>query len=279
MKELFITDLDHTFLHSSQRVTTFSREIWNSSISKSSVLSVATARGFGKTREFLHGMRLEAPLILLDGAMVVTEEKKLIELKTLDKKITSDIITEGWRFGILPFILSLNDKKTLSESFIVPTTLNSFQSSLINKSYSRDPRLRYSSKLEGETNTLKVVYIGEESLLRPLSEHLKKVFNNEVEVKLSPENYMGCYFLTILHPLGDKAHALHKVSEYLDIPLSQITVFGDSINDIEMFKIAGKSVAVSNALDEVKKEASFISSHSNDEDAVAKYLLSLREKN
>ena len=277
MKELFITDLDHTFLHSSQRVTEFSREIWNSTISSRAILTVATARGFGKTREFLNGMRLKAPLILLDGAMVVTAEKKLIELKTLDKEITDEIIAEGWKFGILPFILSLNDEKTLSEVFALPPIMNSFQSSLIKKSYSHDSRVCYSSKLKGIDNTLKVVYIGEESLLRPLSEHLKKIFDTQVEIKLSPENYMGCYFLTILHPLGDKAHALHTVSEYLDIPLSRTTVFGDSINDIEMFKIAGKAIAVSNALDEVKKEASFISPHSNDEDAVAKYLLSRKK--
>jgi len=110
-------------------------------------------------------------------------------------------------------------------------------------------------------HTLKIVYIAEETLLQPLCTHLQKTFGNEIEIKLSPENYMGCWFLTILHPLGDKAHALHKLSEYLDIPLTRTTVFGDSINDIEMFKIAGTAVAVSNAVDIVKKEASIILPH------------------
>ena len=271
MKQLFITDLDHTFLHSSQMVTQFSRDIWNSMAHKM-ILSVATARSFNKTEEFLHGMCLKAPLILLDGAMVVTSEKKIIDLKILSKKVTDAVIEEGKKFNIQPFIISLNDKKTLSETFALPPIMNSFQSFLIDKSYSTDPRINYKSKIEGVENTLKIVYMGEESLLRPLSEHLQKTFTNIIEIKLSPEKYMGCWFLTVLHPLGDKAHALHKVSEYLDIPLAKTTVFGDSINDIGMFKIAGTSVAVSNALDEVKREASIILPHSNDEDAVAKYL-------
>ena len=83
---------------------------------------------------------------------------------------------------------------------------------------------------------------------------------------------MKCYFLTILHPLSDKANALIKLHEYLNHDIKDTTVFGDSINDIGMFKIAGKAVAVANALEEVKKEADIVLKESNDEDGVAKYL-------
>ena len=108
--------------------------------------------------------------------------------------------------------------------------------------------------------------------LDPLTKHLKNLYGKYFEFKLSPENYSGGYFLTILNPLGDKAHGIAKLNEYLNVDLQDITVFGDSINDIGMFKLAGTSVAVSNALDEAKEHASIISEHSNDEDAVAHYL-------
>jgi hydroxymethylpyrimidine pyrophosphatase-like HAD family hydrolase len=119
---------------------------------------------------------------------------------------------------------------------------------------------------------LKVVYFGYEDQLRPLYEEIKRTFGKEVEAKLSPEKYGGGWFLTLLHPEGDKAHALQKVAEYLGRDTEEMTVFGDSVNDIGMFKLAGTSVAVSNALDEVKEVADIILPHSNDEDAVAKYL-------
>ena len=51
-----------------------------------------------------------------------------------------------------------------------------------------------------------------------------------------------------------------------------MSVFGDSLNDILMFKKAKVSVAVKNALEEVKKEATVILPYTNDEDGVAKYL-------
>ena len=42
-----------------------------------------------------------------------------------------------------------------------------------------------------------------------------------------------------------------------------------------MFNLAKTSVAVANAQEEVKKIATIISEHSNNEDAVAKYLQSI----
>ena len=274
MRQLFITDLDHTFLNSNQRVTPFSREVWNRK-SEEIKLSIATARSLSKTEDFFRGLKLNAPLILLDGTMVLTPNRDIIEIKTLGKRVGDMVIDIGREFNIEPFIIAIDDYRELKESFIIPPNMNYYQDKLIKSSYSKDTRLVYTKKIEGKEDTLKIVYMGEESILRPLSLKIKEILKDEIEVKLSPEKYMGCYFLTLLHPLGDKANALKIVSDYLNIPLKDITVFGDSINDIEMFKIAGTSVAVSNALDEVKREAKIILPDSNDEDGVAKYLLKL----
>ena len=271
MKKLFITDLDHTFLHSTQTVSHFSQQVWNKKADQA-MLSVATARSFSKTQEFLKELKLNLPLILLDGAMVATSEKKLISLNTLNKEVSDAIIEESISFGIYPYVIALRDKKTLDESFDIPPILNVHQKFLIDNHYTDDKRIKHSQKIQGSDETLKLVYMGEEKVLRPLSEHLKKLFGSNIEVKLSPENYMKCYFLTILHPLSDKAHALEKVHEYLNLSAKETTVFGDSINDIGMFKLAGTAVAVNNALEVVKKEADIVLKENNDEDAVAKYL-------
>lgn len=275
MKQLYVTDLDHTFLHSNQVVSDFSKKAWND-MADTKLLTVATARSYNKTQKFFKGMTLNYPLILLDGAMVVSPDKKLIDVKTLNKEIGDAVIEVGVKFDIYPFVISLDNHKTLEETFALPPIMNDFQSFLINKSYSHDPRIEYFNKIKGIKDTLKIVYMGKESTLRPLSEELKKLFGKSIEVKLAPENYMNCYFLTILHPLGDKANGLEIVCDYLDISTKNTTVFGDSLNDIGMFKLAGVSVAVRNALDELKKEASIISKFSNDEDAVIKYLQEIK---
>ncbi len=271
MPKLYITDLDHTFLRSTQTVSNFSKEIWNEK-SHHALLSIATARSFSKTSEFLEDLHLKAPLILMDGAMVVTPEQKLINLKTLNKEIGDAIIEESMEFGIFPYVISLNDHQTLDETFAIPPILNNYQEFLIKENYASDKRLSYKKRIEGAKDTLKLVYMGEEKVLRPLAQHLIKTFGSAIEVKLAPENYMQCYFLTILHPLSDKAHALTKVLEYLGKKPINTTVFGDGLNDIGMFKLAGTAVAVANALNEVKDEADIVLNENNDEDAVAKYL-------
>jgi len=272
MKQLYITDLDHTFLNSNQKVSNFSKDIWNS-ISQKARLTVATARSFAKIEEFFDGMVLNSPLILLDGALLVTPQKEIIDIKPMDKSLVDEIIYESKKFDIEPFLLTMDNRESLSEAFIIPKKMNSYQSTLIDERYTYDPRLRREESIKAPKDTLKVVYMGDKTSLSLLVEQLKKIFGSSIETKLAPEHYMGCWFLTILHPLGDKSNAIKQLSEYLNIPLEQTTVFGDNINDIGMFKIAGTSVAVNNALDEVKKEATVILPHTNNEDGVAKYLI------
>jgi hydroxymethylpyrimidine pyrophosphatase-like HAD family hydrolase len=62
----------------------------------------------------------------------------------------------------------------------------------------------------------------------------------------------------------------------MGIDKRDVVVFGDNLNDIGMFEWAGKSIAVKNALDEVKEKADIILPYTNDEDAVAKYLKEIK---
>lgn len=268
-KPIYITDLDHTFLRTDQSVSDFSAKVWNQK-SNEYILSVATARSFQKSHDFLSKLHLDAPMILLDGSMVVTSDKKLIDIKIISKALADAIIHEGKKFNILPFIIALKDMQ-LNEAFLFPTTLNTHQHGVL-ENYRNDPRMIACETLYAMEMNLKLVYFGDFDILKPLAVHLERVFGKELEYKLAPEKYSDGYFLTILHPEGDKAHALQKVMEYLGRDVADVTVFGDSINDIGMFKLAGTAVAVANALDEVKAVADIILPHSNDEDGVARYL-------
>lgn len=266
---IYITDLDHTFLRSDLSISPFSIEAWNTK-AQNALMGIATARSFTKSKELLDKLHINAPMILLDGSIIVTSDQKLIDLKTLDKKIGDAIVDVGMKFDIDPFIIGVKDKN-INESFLYPGKLNAYQKDVL-KGYKNDPRLQFNPDNRTMEQNLKIVYFGYEEQLRPLYDELKKVFGKEIEAKLSPEKYGGGYFLTLLHPEGDKAHALGKVMEYLERDAKDVTVFGDSVNDIGMFRLAGTSVAVSNALDEVKEVADIILPHSNDEDAVARYL-------
>jgi Cof subfamily protein (haloacid dehalogenase superfamily) len=269
MSKIYITDLDHTFLRSDLSISPFSTDVWNAK-AKTDIMGIATARSYTKAQDMLSKLHINAPMILLDGSIIITPENKIIDIKILDKEIGDAIVDVGSKLGIDPFVIGVKGKE-LNESFLYPRKLNDYQKTVL-KGYKDDPRMQFNPSNRTMEKNLKIVYFGYENELRPLYEELVKIFGKTIEAKLSPEKYGGGYFLTLLHPHGDKAHALVKVMEYLERDTKDVTVFGDSVNDIGMFKLAGTAVAVSNALDEVKAVADIVLPHSNDEDAVAKYL-------
>lgn len=273
MKKIYITDLDHTFLRTDLSLSNYTKKIWNS-YAKTSIMSIATARTYTKTMQFLENVTINAPMILLDGALIATKEKKIIEMKSLTQDISNMIIDEGAKLSIYPFVIAL-EGEDLHEVFLHSQHLNSYQKEVLTR-YSKDDNLLEMKDLEARQKNFKLVYIGEEEMLHELLENLKNIFAEELKYILAPEAYTGCYFLTILPQGADKSHAIKSLSEYFGFDLEKLTVFGDNFNDLGMFSMAGKSLAVANAQDEVKERASAVLNHTNDEDAVAKYLESLR---
>ncbi len=270
MKNVFITDLDHTFLRSDLSISDFTKTVWNAQ-APHAVLSVATARTYKKTMQFLSGLVINAPMILLDGALIATTQGEIIDTKTISEEAGNAIIEAGAELGIFPFVLGLEDQG-LNEAFLYPITCNAYQQVVLTR-YAKDDNLREMRNIRAMKRNLKLVYMGEETQLRELYVHVQSRFGNRFAYILAPEAYVGCYFLTILHPDADKAHGITSVSEHYGFELSRLSVFGDNLNDLGMFQLAGRAIAVANAHEELKRHADVVLAHTNDEDAVAHYLV------
>ena len=73
-----------------------------------------------------------------------------------------------------------------------------------------------------------------------------------------------------------KGNGLTALCEHLDIPLSQVMAIGDSSNDMSMLRAVGFSVAVGNAVPELKAIADAVTgdnAHDGVADAILKYVL------
>ena len=77
------------------------------------------------------------------------------------------------------------------------------------------------------------------------------------------------YYLDVTAPDANKGHGVTELARALGVPLEQVAVVGDGQNDVYMFKVAGLSIAVGNASDEVKQAADHVT-ESNEDDGVAK---------
>jgi Cof subfamily protein (haloacid dehalogenase superfamily) len=74
--------------------------------------------------------------------------------------------------------------------------------------------------------------------------------------------------IEIMNINGNKGNGLKVMAEYFDIPLEDTVAIGDQQNDVPMFKVAGLSIAMGNAVEEIKKMCDFVTL-TNDENGVA----------
>lgn len=73
------------------------------------------------------------------------------------------------------------------------------------------------------------------------------------------------YYLDVTHKDANKGQVVEFLSRRLGVPAAEIATIGDQPNDVLMFKRSGFSIAMGNASDEVKKQASVTTDSYNDE--------------
>ena len=140
--------------------------------------------------------------------------------------------------------------------------------------YSR--RYAFASRLPGEyvgDLTLfireprsKILMMAEEEKIASMLSDARKRFAGRASVTCSKP-----YFLEFNPVKATKGNALKKAADLLGISVKDIAAFGDSLNDLPMLEIAGRSVAVANARPEVIAFCSDVCP-SNQEDGVASFL-------
>ncbi|MBQ8315951.1 MAG: HAD-IIB family hydrolase, partial [Lachnospiraceae bacterium] len=108
----------------------------------------------------------------------------------------------------------------------------------------------------------KCLISGEPEVLAPLTEELQKRYYGVLNIYRSEP-----FFLEIMPPLVDKAHALERLLPSLGIGRDECVCCGDGYNDITMLQYAGLGVAMANAQLEVREAADIITL-SNDEDGL-----------
>jgi len=73
------------------------------------------------------------------------------------------------------------------------------------------------------------------------------------------------FYLDITHKDANKGAVVEFLSRHLGVPAAEIATIGDQPNDVLMFKRSGFSIAMGNASDQVKEQASVTTDSYNDE--------------
>ena len=73
------------------------------------------------------------------------------------------------------------------------------------------------------------------------------------------------YYLDVTNAQANKGTVVETLSKHLGIPANEFATYGDMPNDVLMFKKSGFSIAMGQASDEVKAQASAVTASYNDE--------------
>ncbi|MCI8347092.1 MAG: HAD family hydrolase [Bacilli bacterium] len=125
---------------------------------------------------------------------------------------------------------------------------------------------------ENKTNIYKIELYFETLLLA--KNCLKQMQELNLRIHANLQTNEGKYLVEITYQEISKLKGVEKILSKYKWSLDDVIVFGDGYNDIELMKKAGLGVAVSSAIEEVKKAADDITLDSNQK-GVEKYLRSI----
>jgi Cof subfamily protein (haloacid dehalogenase superfamily) len=73
------------------------------------------------------------------------------------------------------------------------------------------------------------------------------------------------HYLDVTHPTANKGVVVERLSHFFKIPLEQVATLGDQPKDVLMFERSGLSIAMGNAGEEVRRQASYVTASNQDE--------------
>jgi Cof subfamily protein (haloacid dehalogenase superfamily) len=266
-KVLFVSDLDGTLMRSDISLSDFTVRTINGLVENGLNFTYATARSVESARPIAGGLNLKLPVITRNGAVLADNNTgRHIEKSVFtsdEVQLLKDMLEE---LPLCGFVSCFTGEKMI-KTYMAGEHTEAFQGYI---DYNKDdPVMVSKSSVEemfcGEPGY--VTLMGEKEYIRPIYEKVKTY--QGWESLFQKDTYREEYWLEICPQNCTKAKSILKLKEQLGF--EKLVVFGDSLNDISMFKIADESYAVANAMDELKKIATYIIG-SNEEDSVVDLL-------
>jgi Cof subfamily protein (haloacid dehalogenase superfamily) len=274
ISKIYISDLDGTLLQNNGTLSDFSKRELTHLLNNDLCFTVASARSVVAMRKILADVPIQLPVIEFNGAFIsdlATGRHEIIN--QLDQELVPEILHLVNQHDCIPFISSYNGKEDCL--YYERVTNDGMQWYFEDRTHHKDKRLRHTAKHSNNFNDQVVCFtiINQKENLIELAAAIKEHCNEKVEIHLFENQYsLGWYWLTVHDKRASKDQAIQILLERIGISKNELTVFGDNSNDIKMFKLAGQSVAVSNATEELKQYATLVVG-TNEEDSVVKYIL------
>ena len=273
---LFISDLDGTLLLPNGTFPEEFKYRLNKLISDGMRFTIATARNYDSAHPILKGLDIKFPVVLFNGVYLADfHSGEILEhTQFIDKTVIDSMLNLAKINKIEPFIYTFGNQHQVYYRKATNTGSTAYLNSL-----KKDDRVRQVSEFlfQEDENISGFLLIGTLENLNPIYHGLKENHFDHLNLYFAEDVSMkGYYWLQSFHQQANKGNMVERLVERLNFSLSKTLVFGDYLNDLDMFRVARYSVAMENALPEVKESANKIIGH-NSQGAVLDFLESIWE--
>ncbi len=275
MSSLYVTDLDGTLLQNDGILSAYTKNTLNNLIDKGLLFTTASARSVASIQDIFSGLRLPLPVIEFNGAMISDlQSGEHLYVNSIESALARDVCSVIDKHDCSPFVSTYTGSE--DRLYYSSCTNEGVQWYLNDCKMHNDKRLRFVQNTN-ESLTEQVIclnVIGKLDVLADLEIEMREKYKGILEIHCLADEYSpGFYWLTAHDKTATKDRAIKVLQNMMGFQENELVVFGDNANDIRMFKIADRAIAVSNAIDELKNYATKVIG-SNIENSVAKYIQS-----
>lgn len=271
--KIYISDLDGTLLKDNATLSDYSRNKLIELIEAGVNFTIASARSIAELKPILHDIPFKLPIIEINGSFITdfhtTEHIIINEMK---KDVIEDVFNRAVSHKCMPFLSAFDGAtdRLYYNNILNPGMEWYLQDRITHKDY----RLTKVSDLIDTFDTHIVAFAIMDSYenLVDLSKEMTADYGSSLQMHFFENPYSRpWHWLTIHNQKACKSHAVKELLDYTKFDHEHLTVFGDNLNDVNMFKMAATSVAVENATNQIKGHATTIIG-TNEQDSVVKYI-------
>jgi Cof subfamily protein (haloacid dehalogenase superfamily) len=197
-------------------------------------------------------LELKTPIAGFNGGLFVKQDLSIVEQKTLPPDVAVKALELIHGYGLDAWVYRGND--WLITKADAPHVAREAWTVKFDATVVTD----FAGKLG---DVAKIVGISDDfDKVQKCEAHAQEAFGTRATASRSQP-----YYLDITHKDANKGAVVDYLSGHLGIPAGEIATIGDQPNDVLMFKRSGVSIAMGNASDQVKAQATFTTDSYNDE--------------
>lgn len=256
MKKLIFLDIDGTLLRDNGTFNEKIKKTIEKHQKKNNKIILTSARPRYKVLDICDKLNLNTYFISSNGAEIYDyKENKRIYISGINKNSMFYIYNLALKYNI-QLILAINNKEYIVNG----------------DEYDKRPKVTESILKKYKVKQCMIV----SNELCVLKKFIKKLdVLDDITFTLNIETLENNkYWYSVVNKNVSKGNACVVLSNLININLKNTIGIGNDYNDISMFKLLGKSVAVENAIDSIKLMVDTVID-SNNNDGVYKYLKSI----